>query len=88
MSLTSLIILVVVGLVAGWLAGQIFRGAGFGLIGNLIVGVLGSFLGWFIYNTFHLGRIINLGSSLIGELIVAVLGAILLLWIISLIKRR
>jgi uncharacterized membrane protein YeaQ/YmgE (transglycosylase-associated protein family) len=72
----------IIGLVAGWLAGQIMKGKGFGLVGNLIVGVIGSFIGGFLF------RLIGLSAGgLIGNLIVALVGAIVLLWIVGLIKK-
>ena len=83
MTLTGLIILIVVGLVAGWLAGIIWRGGGFGLLGNLVVGLIGSFLGSFIF------RLIGLHvSSIIGSIIAAIVGALILLAIVNLFARR
>jgi uncharacterized membrane protein YeaQ/YmgE (transglycosylase-associated protein family) len=76
---------IIVGLIAGWLAGKVMKGGGFGLIGDIVVGVLGGLLGGWIATTFlHLGGMtgINLGSILI-----AFLGAILLLLVVRLIKR-
>ncbi len=76
----SLIYLIVVGLVAGFLAGQIWKGGGFGLVGDLIVGVVGAFIG---------GKLIGgmLGGGLLGSIIVAVIGALILLFLLRLIKR-
>lgn len=71
-----------IGLLAGWLAGRIFKGSGFGLAGNLVVGVVGAFLGGFLF------RAVGLAAyGLVGSLIMAVVGALVLLWIISLIKK-
>jgi len=72
----------IIGLIAGWLAGQIMKGKGFGLIGNLIVGVIGAILGGFIFGLLGIAA-----NSLIGALIAALVGAIVLLWIIGLIKK-
>lgn len=82
-SIFSLVVFVVVGLIAGWLAGLIWKGRGFGLIGNLIIGIVGSFLGGYL---FGLAGITFLG--IFGSLIAALAGALLLLFIINLIKRK
>jgi uncharacterized membrane protein YeaQ/YmgE (transglycosylase-associated protein family) len=83
MSLEALIVLIVVGLVAGWLAGQIMKGAGFGLAGNIIVGIVGAFIG-----TFVLGALgVSLGGGIIGSIISALIGACILLFIVGLVKR-
>ncbi|TGM72551.1 GlsB/YeaQ/YmgE family stress response membrane protein [Leptospira mtsangambouensis] len=79
----SFIWFLLIGLVAGWLAGRILRGKGFGLIANLVIGVVGSFLGGIVFRFF--GFITN---NLIAELIVAVVGAILLIFIAGMIKKR
>ena len=73
----------VVGLVAGWLAGILVKGGGFGLIGDLVVGVIGAFIGGFLFHTFKL----PIGNGLVGSLIVATIGAVVLLLIVRLIKR-
>jgi len=80
---TSLIIFLLIGAVAGWLAGLIMRGGGFGLLGNILVGIIGAFLGGFLFNA--LG--ISIGGELIGPLITAVVGAVVLLFIVGLIKK-
>ena len=80
----SLIVIVIVGIVAGWLAGQIVRGGGFGLIGDLIVGIIGAFIGdWLLP---RLG--IHLGVGTISLVINATIGAIVLLLIIRLLAGR
>lgn len=73
----------IVGLVAGWLAGKLVKGGGFGLVGDLIVGVVGAFVGGFLFST--LG--VSAGGGLIGSIIVATIGAVVLLFLIRLIKR-
>ncbi len=73
---------IIIGIVAGWLAGQIMKGGGFGLIGDLIVGVIGALLGGFLF------RLLGLSAGgLIGSLITATVGAIVLIAILRLIKR-
>lgn len=79
----SLLAFLVVGLVAGWLAGVLVKGGGFGLIGDLVVGVVGAFLGGWLFGLFG----ISTGGGLLGSIIVATIGAIVLLFIVRLIKR-
>ena len=82
MSSESLLIILLVGLVAGWLAGQIVQGTGFGLIGDLIIGVAGAFIGdWLLP---QLG--IHLGSSTISAIVDATIGAVILLLIMRLFR--
>ncbi|HEX5847385.1 MAG: GlsB/YeaQ/YmgE family stress response membrane protein [Rhodoplanes sp.] len=77
------IIWLIVGGVAGWLAGLIVRGYGFGLLGNIIVGIVGALVaGWLLP---QLG--IMIGGGTLGEIINAVIGAVILLLIIGLIRR-
>ena len=71
-----------IGLIAGWLAGLIMKGGGFGLLGDLFVGVLGSFLGRFIFGLVGLAA-----AGLIGSLICATVGAVVLVWLVHLVKR-
>ena len=83
MDLQGLLILLIVGAIAGWLAGVIMKGYGFGLIGNIIVGILGAVVaGWLLP---RLG--ISLGAGYISWIINAVIGAVILLFVIGLIRR-
>lgn len=77
----AIIIMLVVGAIAGWLAGQIMKGAGFGLIGNIIVGILGAIVAGFL-----LPGILPIGG-LIGSIISATIGALILLFVVGLLKR-
>jgi len=77
----SLIVILVVGIVAGWLAGQIVRGGGFGLIGDLLVGIVGAFIGDWLLPRLN----IHLGSGTIALIVNATIGAIVLLILIRLI---
>lgn len=79
----SLLVFLLVGIVAGWLAGKLVRGGGFGLIGDLVVGVVGAFVGGFLFNS--LG--VSSGGGLLGSIVVATVGAVVLLMLIRLIKR-
>ncbi len=77
----TLVWTIIIGAVAGFLAGQIFRGYGFGLLGNIAVGVIGALIGGFLFgNVFLVGGII-------GRIICATIGAVILLFVISLVKR-
>ncbi len=74
----SLLVILVVGIVAGWLAGQVMRGTGFGIIGDLVVGLIGAFIGdWLLP---RLG--IHLGSGMITLIVNAAVGAIVLLLVL------
>jgi uncharacterized membrane protein YeaQ/YmgE (transglycosylase-associated protein family) len=80
----SLLVILVVGLVAGWLAGKIVRGAGFGLIGDLVIGIIGAFIGDWL-----LPRIgIHLGTGIISAIVNATIGAVLLLFVFGLVRGR
>ena len=80
MSNDSLLVILVVGLIAGWLAGQIVKGTGFGILGDLIIGILGAFVGdWLIP---RLG--IHLGTDILAEIIHATIDALILLFVIRL----
>ena len=83
MDVSSLIWFLLIGLIAGWLAGQVMKGGGFGVIGDMIVGVIGAFLGGWLFGV--LG--ISAGGSLIGSLITAFVGAVILIFLLRLIKR-
>lgn len=74
---------ILIGLVAGWLAGVLMKGGGFGVIGDIVVGVVGALLGGFLFN--FLG--ISAGGGLLGAIIVATIGAVVLIFLIRLIKR-
>jgi uncharacterized membrane protein YeaQ/YmgE (transglycosylase-associated protein family) len=80
----SLIVIIIVGIVAGWLAGQIVRGGGFGLIGDLIVGIIGAFIGDWLLPRLN----IQLGVGTVSLIINATLGAIILLIIIRLLAGK
>lgn len=73
-----------VGLIAGWLAGQIMKGGGFGLVGDLVVGILGALLGGWLFRTMGWG---GPGAGILGAIIVALIGALILLFLLRLIRR-
>ncbi len=73
----------IIGAIAGWLAGMLVKGGGFGLIVDIIVGIVGAFIGGWLAGV--LG--ITLGGGWIGSIITAVIGAVILLFIIRLVRR-
>ena len=79
----SLIWFLVIGLIAGWLAGQVMRGGSFGLIGNLIVGVIGALIGGWLFGVLGLAA-----YGFIGSLIVAFIGAVVLLFLLNQLGGR
>ena len=84
MTLEGLLIVLVVGAIAGWLAGQIMRGTGFGLIWNIVIGLVGALIGGWLLP--RLGIII--GGGILAAIINATIGAVILLAIVSLVQRR
>ena len=83
MSATAILVWIIVGAVAGWLAGLVVRGFGFGLVGNIILGIIGALVaGWL------LPRVgIYIGGNIVGDIINALIGAIIVLFVIGLLKR-
>lgn len=79
----NLLWFLVVGLVAGWLSGVLVKGGGFGVIGDIIVGVIGAIFGGWLFGT--LGA--SAGGGLVGSIIVATIGAVVLLVIVRVLKR-
>jgi uncharacterized membrane protein YeaQ/YmgE (transglycosylase-associated protein family) len=82
LSSEGLLVILFVGLVAGWLAGQIVRGTGFGIIGDILVGIVGAFIASLLFPRLGL----HLGSSLISEIIYSAIGAIILLLVVRLVR--
>jgi len=78
----SLLWWIIIGAIAGWLAGKLMRGGGFGFIVNLLVGIAGAVIGGWVFGLLGITT-----GGVIGSLITAMVGAILLLWIISLFRR-
>jgi uncharacterized membrane protein YeaQ/YmgE (transglycosylase-associated protein family) len=84
MSLIAILIWIVVGAVAGWLAGLVMRGAGFGLLGNILVGIIGAVVAGFL-----LPRIgVVIGGNIVASILNAFIGAVLVLFLIGLFRRR
>jgi len=82
MSNESILVILFVGLVAGWLAGKIVRGTGFGIIGDILVGIGGALLASFLFP--KLG--IHLGTGLVSEILYSAIGAVVLLLIVRLLR--
>jgi uncharacterized membrane protein YeaQ/YmgE (transglycosylase-associated protein family) len=78
----AIIVMLIVGAIAGWLAGMIYEGSGFGLIGNIIVGILGAIVAGYL-----LPGVIPI-PGILGQIIDAAIGAVILLFVISLVTRR
>jgi len=82
LSVQAILVILVVGLIAGWLAGKIVEGTGFGVIGDLVVGVIGALIGGWLLP--QIG--IYLGEGIISAIISALIGAIVLLVIVRLVR--
>ncbi len=82
MSLTGLIIFLAIGAVAGWLAGTLMKGGGFGLLGNIIVGIIGAVLGGFVFGLLGITT-----EGMVGSIITATVGAVILIFAVRIIKK-
>ena len=82
MDITGLIIFLAIGAVAGWLAGKLMKGGGFGLPVNIVVGVVGAVIGGFVF-----GLLGITATGLIGSIVSATAGAVLLLFVVDVIKK-
>jgi uncharacterized membrane protein YeaQ/YmgE (transglycosylase-associated protein family) len=83
MTVQGVVVWLVVGLIAGWLAGKVMKGGGYGIVVDIVLGILGGFLGGWFFGLFgirHLGGIL-------GSIVVAFLGAVILVWITRLLKQ-
>jgi len=80
----GILVILFVGLIAGWLAGKVVRGTGFGIIGDIIVGIAGALLASLVFP--RLG--IHLGTGLVSEIIFSAIGAVVLLLIVRLLRGR
>jgi len=82
MDLQQTIVFLVIGGVAGWLAGLILKGGGFGILGNIIVGILGAVVGGWLFRAFN----ISVGGDWLGPIVMSTVGAVVLLFVIGLIR--
>jgi uncharacterized membrane protein YeaQ/YmgE (transglycosylase-associated protein family) len=80
---TALVVWLLIGAVAGWLAGQIMSGGGFGLVGDIIIGIIGACIAGWLFPYLN----IRLGGGILGEIIAAAIGAIILLFVLRLVRR-
>ncbi len=80
----EIIVTLLIGAAAGWLGSMIFKGSGLGLIGNIVVGIIGSVLGYWVLGKFG----VSLGDGWIGAILTGALGAIIILAILNLLFRR
>lgn len=83
MTIEALVITLFIGAVAGWLAGQIVKGYGYGLLGNIVIGIVGAVVASFILPRAG----VSLGGGIVSAIIAATVGAVILLFLIRLIKR-
>lgn len=79
----SLLWFLIIGVLAGWIAGELYKGHGFGLVGNLVVGIVGAVVGGFLFDLLNVGP----GYGLVGSLVTAVVGAVVLLFLLNAFRR-
>ncbi len=82
MSLNELLIFLAIGAVAGWLAGTLMKGGSFGLLGNIIIGIIGAVIGGSVFGFFGIAA-----GGLLGAIITATVGAVILIFAIRVIKK-
>ncbi len=82
-NIESIIVFLAVGAVAGWLAGKLMRGGGFGVVGNIVVGVIGAIIGGFVFDLLGIAA-----YGILGSIVTATAGAALLLFVVGLIKKK
>jgi uncharacterized membrane protein YeaQ/YmgE (transglycosylase-associated protein family) len=83
MSVEHILMFLVIGVLAGFLAGKMMRGAGYGLVGDLVLGVIGSFVGGWVF-----GLLGITAGGIVGALVISVVGALVLLYVVRLFKKR
>ncbi len=81
--IVSLLYFLIIGALAGWLGGMIMRGGGLGLFGNLVVGIIGAFIGGYVFDL--LG--ISVSGGFVGPLLTSTAGAVILLFVVGLFKK-
>ena len=84
--LVGILVLAAFGAIAGWLAGVIVKGSGFGLVGDIVIGIFGAWIAGFLFNLSNLLGI-SIGGGVIGAIVSAVIGAVILLLGIKLVRR-
>ena len=84
--MSGLVYSLLIGAVAGWLAGKIMKGGGFGLLLNIVLGVIGGLVGGWLFRT--LGISINLGNAILSDILTGLIGAVVVLFVAGLLKKR
>ena len=79
----SILWFLIIGALAGWIAGELTKGSGFGLLGNIVVGILGALLGGYLFSLFNVTT-----YGLLGDIVMSVIGAVVLLFILSLVGGK
>ena len=82
MGIQTLLIILAIGAVAGWLAGVIMKGGGFGLLGDIVIGIIGAFIGGFLFGLLGISA-----GGLVGQIITATVGAIVLIFVLRMFKK-
>ena len=82
MDIQTLLIILAIGAVAGWLAGVIMKGGGYGLLGDIVIGIIGAFVGGFLFGLLGISA-----GGLIGQIITATAGAVVLIFVLRLVKK-
>lgn len=78
----SLIVFLLIGAIAGWAAGKIMKGRGFGIVGNMVIGIIGAMVGGFLFDLLGISA-----GGFIGSLVTATVGAVVLIFVIGIIKK-
>jgi uncharacterized membrane protein YeaQ/YmgE (transglycosylase-associated protein family) len=82
MELQTILIILAIGAVAGWLAGVIMKGGGYGLLGDIVIGIIGAFIGGFLFGLLGISA-----GGLVGQIITATVGAIVLIFVLRMFKK-
>lgn len=80
----DLLYVLLIGAAAGWLAGQLFKGYGFGILGNIVIGLIGGFIGYWLFG--KLG--VSPGKGVLASILTSAIGAIVLLFVVGLFKKK
>ena len=83
MGFTGFLAWIVIGLIAGWLAGKVMKGGGYGVVMDIVLGILGAIVGGWIFGMLGIWQ----GGGMIGSIIVAFIGAVILVWVTRLLKK-
>mgnify|MGYP000869568663 CR=1 FL=1 len=86
MPMETLLVWLIVGAVSGWLAGQIVKGGGFGLLGDIVVGIIGAFVGGWLFDVLHIT--LSIGNALLNAIFVSTIGAVALLATLRVVRGR